>query len=366
MKFNAPKEILVKNLQNIQNAIAAKSSLPILSNILIEGKEDSVSLTATDLDIGITSTIPIKPLEAGSITIPAKKFFDIIKELPDSENISIVVKKNNLVQIECEKNIFKIMGLPKDEFPQLPEFKNKDYMTLPQGKLKTMLKMTSFSISRDETRYVLNGVLFVIRPAYIRLVATDGRRLAMMESKIQLPKSLERKVIVPTKAVSELVRILGDEGDAKIFFGDNQICFDMGPTKLVSRLIEGDFPSYEQVIPKEIKEKVSVSRNAFLSAVKRVALFTNPDSMAVKVDITKDKVVLSKSTPYLGEARVELESVYKGRDISIGFNPDYLIDVLKNVDQETVNFEFADSEKPGVTRIGDEYVYVVLPMQLGT
>jgi DNA polymerase-3 subunit beta len=339
--------------------------LPILSNILVEATDNNLTFIATDLDVGIVSISPIKPSITGSITIPAKKFHDIIKELPEGKDISITVKKNNIVHIECDKNNFKITGLPKDEFPQPPEFKNKDYITIPQKTLKKMLAMTSFAVSHDETRYVLNGVLFTVKPTLIRLIATDGRRLAVAEEKMELPKTLEQKIIVPTKAVTELYKILKEDGDVRIVFGQNQIFFDTGATKLISRLIEGDFPNYEQVIPKEIKDKLVVPKERILSAVRRVALFTNPDSAAVKLELSRDKMVLSKSAPYLGEARVEIDVDYKGKDLSIGFNPDYLIDLLKNADVENVNFEISDPEKPGVVRIGDNYVYVVLPMQLG-
>ena len=364
MKFSASKSLLLKGLQSVQSAINTKANLPILSNILIEANNDNIILTTTDLDIGIVTTIEIKPSIAGAITIPAKKLFDIIKELPEDETISISVKKNNLTYIECENNVFKVMGLPKDEFPQLPELKNKDHIILEQKKLKTMLGLTSFAVSNDETRYVLNGILFVIRPDGIRLAATDGRRLAVIDEKKEFPKNLERRFIVPTKAVNELNRILGDNGEVSIFLGDNQVLFDMGPTRLISRLIEGDFPNYEQVIPKESKEKIIVPRDLFLSAIKRVALFTNPDSMAVKIDVLRDRMVLSKNTPYLGEARVEVVADYKGKEISVGFNPNYIIDLLKNIDQEKIDLELVDTEKPGVIRIRNEYVYVVLPMQL--
>jgi DNA polymerase-3 subunit beta len=364
MKFNTTKDILLKGIQSVQSAINTKSNLPILSNILLEATDENIILTTTDLDIGIVSKIEIKPSITGSITVPAKKLSDIIKELPDGETISVSVKKNNLVNIDCEKSSFKIMGLPKEEFPQLPEFKDKESTTLQQKKLKTMLRMTNFAISNDATRYVLNGILFVIKPTLLRLVATDGRRLALIEDKMQLPKALERKFIVPTKAITELDRILGEDGEIKVFFSDNQIFFDTGTTRLVSRLIEGEFPNYEQVIPKEIKDKLVASRDKLLSAIKRVALFTNPDSMAVRIDMSKDKMVISKSAPYLGEARVEVDVDYKGKDLSVGFNPDYIIDLLKNTNQETISFELADPEKPGVIRIGSEYVYVVLPMQI--
>ena len=181
---------------------------------------------------------------------------------------------------------------------------------------------------------------------------------------MQLPKTLERKFIVPAKAVNELDKSLGEEGDVKIFFGENQIFFDMGKTRLVSRLIEGEFPNYEQVIPKEAKDKFITAKETFLSAVRRTALFTNQESMAVKVEFSRDKVVLSKSASYLGEARVECEADYKGKDISVGFKPDYLINMLKNINQDKVAIELVDSEKPGVVRIGSEYIYVVMPMHI--
>ena len=363
MRFDTTKDVLIKGIQDVQNAINPKTTLPILANILIETTKDNVSLTATDLDIGITSNIQVKPGTEGAITVPAKKFFDIIKELPDGD-VVVSVKKNNSVHIECPSCLFKIMGLPKDEFPQLPDFKDKDSIAIPRGRLKKMITMTGFAISRDETRYVLNGVLFIIKPTYIRMVATDGRRLAMVEEKTQAPKAQERKVIIPAKTITELGKLLGDEGDVKICFGNNQALFDMGNTKVVSRLIEGEFPNYEQVVPKEVKDKVAVPRVSFLAATKRAALFTNQDSLAVKIELFKDKMVLSKSAPYIGEAREELAVDYKGKDLAIGFNPDYLVDVLKNINEEVVNFEVADADKPGVVRVGSEYVYVVLPMQL--
>ncbi|MFH1996676.1 MAG: DNA polymerase III subunit beta [Candidatus Omnitrophota bacterium] len=363
MKFSINKDILLQTAQLVQNAINTKSNLPILSNILIDAEPERIILTATDLDIGITSEIPVKSLIQGSITVPAKKFLDIIKELPNEETL-ITVKKNNIINIDCKNTSLKLMGLSKEEFPQLPHFQDKDFVILPQRKLKQMLSLTSFAISSDETRYVLNGILCIIKPSYIRLVATDGRRLAVAETPMQFPKSKETKTIIPTKTVQELSRMLTNEGEVKVYFSKNQIAFDFGATKIISRIIEGDFPNYEQVIPKETKEKIKVSRDVFLSATKRANIFTNQNSIAVKVALSCDKMVISKNDSYVGEIREELNVEYKGKDITIGFNPEYLIDVLKAVDEETLNFEVTDSEKPAAFRIGKEYVYVVLPMQL--
>lgn len=363
MKFTAPKDILLKGIQGVQTVIDSKAPQPILSHILVEATTDNVVLTATDFNVGITSTLPIKPAIAGAITIPAKKLSEIIRELPDSEAITISVKKNNIVNIECGNSNFKIMGLPEEEFSKPPEFKDKNNIILKQARLKTMLRRTSFATGHDEIRHVLNGVLFVIKPTCIRLVATDGRCLAMTEEKMQLPKTLEGKFILPTKAVDELDRLLSDDGDVKMSVTEKQVMFDTGLAKIVSRLIEGEFPNYERVIPEEAKEKAVISRQALLAAIKRVALFTSPESMFVRMDATKDKMILSKSDPRAGEARVEIEAQYKGKDLSIGFNPDYLISLLKNVDQESIAFELVDPEKPGVVRIADEYVYVVMPRQ---
>ena len=364
MKFKTDKAQLLKITQKVQNAISSKATLPILSNILLELQGNLLKITATDLDIGISSTIEIKPEDEGAITLPAKKFIDIIKELPDSQEISFSTKKNNVATIECNKILFKIIGLPKDEFPQSPEFKNKNTITLPQKFLKNMIAITAFAVSKDETRYVLNGVLLTIKNKTIKLVATDGRRLAVMEKKLQGETTINEQVIIPTKTIQELNRLLGEEGEVKILFDENQVLFDLGGTLIVSRLIEGDFPNYEQVIPKEVKEKVVVERNAFLSAAKRASILTNQDSIAIKMDISKNRMAISKNTPYMGEVKEELSVVYKGRDISVGFNPGYIIEVLKNIDSNTVEFELADNDKPGVIRLGSEYVYVVLPMQI--
>ncbi|MFH0764486.1 MAG: DNA polymerase III subunit beta [Candidatus Omnitrophota bacterium] len=363
MKFTAPKEVLLKGIQSVQTVIDSKAVQPILSHILIKAATDNLVLTATDFNVGIITTIPVKPAIVGAITVPARRLSEIIKELPDGEAVSISVKKNNIINIECGNSNFKIMGLSEDEFSKPPEFKDKNYVTLKQARLKTMLRRTSFATGHDEIRHVLNGILFILKPSGLRLVATDGRCLAMIEEKMQLPKTLEGKFILPSKAVGELDRILADDGDVKMLVAEKQVMFDTGATRLVSRLIEGEFPNYERVIPEETKEKITVSRQALLAGIKRVALFTSPDSMFVRVDAARDKIVLSKSDPHTGEARVELAAQYKGKELSIGFNPDYLISLLKNIDQETIALELVDAEKPGVVRIADEYVYVVMPRQ---
>ena len=364
MKFKVSKNDIVKVTQRVQNAISSKTTLPILSNILLEIEKGALKITATDLDIGISSTIPVDIEIEGAITLPAKKFMDIIKELPDADEISIATKKNNVAIIQCDKIVFKIIGLPKEEFPHPPKFKDSDTITLPQQFLKNMLSITGFSVSRDETRYVLNGVLFIVRDKTIKLVATDGRRLAVVEKDLPEKKEIDKQIIIPTKTIQELIRLLGEEGDIKIVFDENQALFDLGDTVIISRLIEGEFPNYEQVIPKELEEKVLVDKKTLLSAAKRASILTNQDSLAIKVDISKDRMAISKNTPYMGEVREEFDVAYKGKNLSVGFNPSYIIEVLRNIEGDDVELELTDNDKPGVIRMGNEYVYVVLPMQI--
>jgi len=362
MKLKFEKDVLLSGIQTVHNIITSKATLPILSNILIETQQDGVRLTATDLDVGISCIIAVDIQEQGAITIPAKRFSDIIKELP-SDTVNITTKKNNQINIETELCQFKIMGLPREEFPRLPEFKDKEVIKLEQVVLKKMLSLTSFSVSFDETRYILNGILFRIIKNVLTLVATDGKRLAIIEKKLNQNMDKEVYVIVPIKTVHELNRNLKEEGELSMVLGGNQVMFDLGSVSIISRLIEGEFPDYKQVIPPPAENKMKIDRNLFLLAVKRASLLSTPDYQAVKFEVFKNKLVVSKSTPDVGESREEVPVEYQGKEMVIGFNPAYVIDVLKNLTEEKIELELTDAEKPGVIR-SNGYVYIVLPMRL--
>jgi DNA polymerase III subunit beta len=362
MKISVSREKLLNAIQTVQNIVSPRATLPILGNILMETHEGNLVLITTDLDVGISCAIPVNTQEEGSITLPSKKLSDIIKEFPEG-NVNIIVKKNNLVDIECDKVRFKLMGLPKDEFPKFPEFKDKETLQLEQASLKEMLNLTSFAVSHEETRYILNGILVEVKDNALKLVATDGRRLAMSNGKLSSTSKIEFSVIIPIKAVNELNRNLKDEGKISIVMGTNQILFDIDGTLIVSRLIEGTFPNYQQVIPSPAEKKIHLSREGFLAAIRRANLLATPDFQAIKLEVFKNKMVISKSTPDVGESREELDIEYQGKELIVGFNPHYLIDVLKNLRQEFLDLELADADKPGVIRTGD-YLYLVLPMRL--
>ena len=362
MKIKILKQAFLKNIQHVQNIISSKSSLPILSNILIEAEKKRVILTSTDLDIGISSVLETDVEEEGAITIPAKRFNDIIKELPD-EDISISTMKNNSMVIKCSKCFFKIIGLPKEEFPKLPEFTDEPSVVIKQSVLKSMINMTHFSMSHDDTRYVLNGSLFLFKGKKLTIVTTDGKRLSLVKKDIE-KDGLNKAIIVPAKTIYELNRILGDEGDIKIVFSENQVKFDLKNITIISRLIEGDFPNYEQVVPKEPQEKIMIQRSQLLDGIKRAALLTTQDSQSVKFEILKNKIVVSKSSPNIGEVREEMDTVYKGPEITVGFNPNYIMDVLKVIPQDEIALEVFGPDKPAVIRIEDWFLYLALPMQL--
>lgn len=364
MRVSVEKETLLNGVQKVQNIITTKLALPILSNMLLETQASKqLKLTATDLDIGISCVIPVDIQEPGAITVPAKRFSDIIKELPVN-TVNINTKKNNLIIIETDSCQFKVIGLASEEFPKLPVFKEGQVIKLEQAILKEMLNLTSFSVSLDETRYILNGILFRLSGDNLTLVATDGKRLAVIERKIKQSPEQNIEIIVPQKTIQELNRNLKEDGELSILLGNNQVLFDLGEVVIISRLIEGEFPDYQQVVPPESENKINIQREGFLLAVRRAALLSTPDYQAVRLEVFKNKLVVSKSTPDIGESREEVSVEYQGKEMAVGFNPGYLMDVLKNLKEDNVGFEVTDPEKPGVIRVNG-YIYIVLPMRLG-
>jgi DNA polymerase III subunit beta len=367
MKIKTYKDSLLRGIQVVQNAVSSKNTLPILSHVLLEAKKGEIHLTATDLEIGISVKVDGDVVEEGAITVPARKFSEIVKELPPQENIHITLKKNNSINVESGKSYFKLVGLSREDFPQLPEVpsgKAGDSIKLSQKKLKHMIQLTSFAMSHDETRYVLNGILFSFKDKILKMVATDGRRLAIIQKDMPEMGNIKKDVILPMKTIQELSRNLTEEGDVVFYFKENQLLINLGEIHITSRLIEGEYPNYDQVIPKKIKEELELNTQDFLQATRRASIMTNQESQSVKINIIKDRMIITKSAPELGEAREEIEVDYKGGEFVIGFNPTFIIDVLKNISEESVKFGVVDPEKPAVIRSGDDYTYIVLPMQV--
>ena len=302
MKFSATKEKLLEGLQQVQNVVSTRTTLPILSNVLLQAKGSEVHLTTTDLDVGVRGAFEASVEKEGATTLPARRLFTIIRELPSSE-VSIEVDGKNAASIRSGQSFFKILGLPEEEFPPLPKFENAKNVTIPQKALRDGLRKTSYAISTDETRYVLNGLLFSFKENKLTLVATDGRRLAMVDIELEFPKSHEADIIVPTKAVTELGRLLTEDGEVKVSVGSGQIAFELNNTLLVSKLIEGNYPNYKQVIPTETKERVTLERETFLNSLRRVSLLASDKSNSIKLNFSKNNIDITANTPEVGEAK---------------------------------------------------------------
>jgi len=365
MEIKVQKSELLKKITLGVNVAASKpSTLPILNNLLLETQKDGkMKVVATDMEVGISTLIPVEVIQSGSITVPARKFFDIVKELPEGV-VEITVTKNNTVSIKAGKSYFKIMGLDKEEYPKLPDFSLNDSIEVEQSVIKESLSLTSFAISHDETRYVLNGVLLSIHGQQTKFVATDGRRLAFYKKELKQKNNKNIDMIIPAKTVHELLKLLNWEGVVKIVHAQNKVIFSFDDTYLTSSLIEGNFPNYEQVIPKEEKTLVIANREEILQAVRRAALLTSPEAPALKFDFIKNKILVSAKTPNMGEAKEELPAEFKGGEITIGFNPGYFLDVLKNLSDEKVSISLTEPDKPGLVKGRDGYLYVIMPMQL--
>jgi DNA polymerase-3 subunit beta len=365
MKFSATKEKLLEGLQQVQNVVSTRTTLPILSNVLLQAKEGAVHLTTTDLDVGVRGSFEANVDKVGATTLPARRLFTIIRELPSSE-IAIEVDGKNAASIRSGQSFFKILGLPEEEFPPLPKFENAKVVTMRQKDLHDGLRKTAYAISTDETRYVLNGVLFSFKENKLTLVATDGRRLAMLDIELEFPRSHEAEIIIPTKAVTELQRLLKDDGEVKISVGSGQIAFDLNNTLLVSKLIEGNYPNYKQVIPSEAKERVTLERETFLNSLRRVSLLASDKSNSIKLNFSKNNIEITANTPEVGEARESLPVAYKGRDFSIAFNPEFLMAPLRNLTEDEVFFDLIDEMSPGVLKIQTPFLYVLMPMRVSS
>lgn len=363
MKFSVSKERLLQGLQTVQNVVSTRTTLPILSNVLLRADEAGVHLTTTDLDVGVRSRIEATVERPGATTLPARRFFSIVRELP-ANDIHMEVDSKSTASIKSGQSFFKILGLPEEEFPPLPAFQDAKVFTIGQKELRDGLRKTSYAISTDETRYVLNGILFAFKDNKLMLVATDGRRLGLIEIELEFPKSQEIELIVPSKAVNELQRLLTDAGELRMSVTENQVAFEVGDTLLVSKLVDGNYPNYRQVIPGEPRERITIERELFLNAVHRVSLLASEKSNSVKLVFSKNNVDITANSPDIGEARESIAIAYKGKDVSVAFNPMYLMDPLRNLTNDEVFIDLIDEMSPAVIKIPAPFLYVLMPMRV--
>ncbi len=365
MKFTITQEVFSDGLQNAVSAINPRSTLPILSNALLQAEDGVLTLTATDLDFTVRTKVPAQVGKAGATTLPARRLSTLVKDLPKTD-IEVSVDEKYLATLRSGAGEYKIFGLPETEFPGLPAFADAVEFKLRGADLKDALRKTHYAISLDETRYVLNGVFFSFKDDKLTLVATDGRRLALAEiNDLEIPTSQERDFIVRTKTIHELMRVLNDKDDIVIRLAQNLVQFDCGTTTFISKLVDGNYPNYRQVIPNKVNERVSVERELLLNAVRRVSLINSEKNGSVRLDFTPGNLAVSSVTPEVGEAHESLAINYKGAEISISFNPEFLMAPLRFLQDDEIHFELIDNVSPGVLKIQAPFVYVIMPMRVG-
>jgi DNA polymerase III subunit beta len=369
MELVVRKSDLLKELQLFQGIVERKNTIPILANVLLDAKGEQVRLAATDLEVGLRGVCPASVGKAGSLTLPAKKFFEIVKELPETE-IRIEEEKNGAVKVAADRFESRMQTLPKDDFPTLPELGATEGVLIDRKALREMVTRTQFAITGEDTRYFLNGALFVLGKDGMALVATDGHRLALVTAPREGDKKAEeQRTILPKKTLSELARLLAEgEGDVKFARGENHIFFEIDGRLLVSRMIDGQFPAYERVIPKNNDKRIEFERDRFQSAIRRVALLSNERSRAVKFSIETGRVEIASHTPELGEAKEQIAVEYTGPALSISFNAQYVLEFLNAVGTDGIAVEFKDEVSQTVMKpvgaTGFDYTYVVMPMRI--
>src|SRR5256886_9036725 len=368
MNLTISKEQLINGLQAVQNVVSTRTTLPILSNVLLRAEGDRLEFTATDLDVTIACAVEAKIKKPGASTVPVKKLFGIVRELTNVE-IDLGVDEKNTCSIQSGASFYKINGLSADEFPPLPNFKEEKKVVLPQETVKSMMKKTSFAISTDESRYVLNGIFISLKDHKMTMVATDGRRLALVDEEVDVSEGSQGEFILPAKTVNELNRLLQEKGEIEIRYAENQASFTLKDEKgssilIVSKLIEGNYPNYRQVIPSETKERVGIVREEFLHALRRAEIMTSEKSNSVKLSFGKNRLEITANSPEVGEAKETLAINYKGPEMAIAFNPKYMIDPLNALANDEVFLELIDELSPGVLKINGPFLYVVMPMRL--
>lgn len=373
MKFKINRDHFANGLAQVLNVVGSKATMPILSNVLIEAEKDQISLTTTNLDLGIRCKIKAEVKETGAVTLPVKRLATIVRELPNTD-VTVDAAPNHQVKIASGGSNFRIMGIGKEEFPPLPEFGDEKAFTLEQAELTTMLKSVAYAQSTDETRYILNGVYFNFKDGKLSLVATDGRRLALVSKEMEVPASSAGAIILPAKTVSELTRLLDKGEKLKINFNDRKAAFQIATDKetsglvdsvyLYSKVVEGNYPNYQQVVPKETHQRIKLERELFLQCVHRAALVCSEKSNSVKIKLTSNLLEITAQSPDFGEAHESMAIGYSGPELQVAFNPVFVMDPLRALTKDEIFFELKDDVSPGVFKTLESFLCVIMPVRL--
>ncbi len=368
MKFSLSKTKLSNVLQSILQVVPTKSTLPILTNILVEALDNKLKISATDLDISISGTVACKVAKKGAVALPAKILFEIVKELPESE--LTFESTNSRIEIKVPNGSYKIAIVSSDDFPKLPAVNTKKEIKVDGDQLVNMIRKTTFACSTDETRPALNGVLWQTQGDRMQMVATDGHRLAKVSADNKVLRGMSEDIIIPPKVLNLIPKFVTSESkEVGIVFGENNIIFSVGETVLTSRLIEGPYPNFEQVIPAAAEKKLTITKADLGGAVRRVSILSNALTHQVKFVVTTNKLELSTSNADVGgEGREAIECDYAGEQMEIGYNAAYVLDILSRIDEEEVMFEFSSPVAAGVvyspSTPKEDFLCLIMPLRL--
>lgn len=376
MKFTIPKSEFLDGLLAVQNVVGTRTTLPVLNNALLVVDKGEVRITATDLDLSIQKSVKAEIGKTGSTTLPIRRLVNIVRELPDG-NLQLETDDKDVATVRSGSSFFKIIGISADEFPPVQAGEGSYAYHLEQDTFRKMLKRVSYAASTDETRFVLNGVLLNFADGKVAVVATDGRRLAVVQQELEVPSKEEGDMILPAKLVAELVHILGEKGTLKIYRRDKQILFEIGvyaqdkqelveigTVKIISKLIEGQYPNYKQVIPAHSEERVTLEREGLLAALRRVSLVMTDRNGPTRLTFAKNKLTISVKTPDVGEAEETLPIKYTGKEISVAFNGEFFMDPLKVLTNDEIFLELTDDLSPGLVKCDIPFLYVLMPMRI--
>ncbi len=368
MEFSVKRDTLLGELNLVQGVIEKKSTIPILSNILLEAAEDRLGITATDLDVSICCGCAAEVKSEGTVTISARRLFDIVRLLPEEAEIHCSLLENDWMQVNSGNSLYKVVGLPKENFPSIP-VPTGPTVSVPGVILRNMIQRTMFAITQEESRYSLNGALLILTPGEIRMVATDGHRLALVTHSMELVGvDGEIRSLIPRKTLIEIQKLIGDK-EMFVDFGrdENHLFFTVGDKKLVSRVLAGQFPNYEMVIPRDNDKSIVAATRLMSDGIRRAAVMSDEKLRAIRLAFSAGSVELTASSAEAGEAREVVPVEYEGPVVEIGFNPQYLLDFLGACGSETVSISIRDSETQGMLQPTGtsalDYHYVVMPMK---
>jgi len=368
MKFTITREKLHEGLGAVAASVPTKTTLPVLANILVEANKDGLGLSATDLDISVSTTIPASVDQEGATTLPARKLVEIVKELPNA-SIRVTSSGEQRVQIECGRSKFKLLGLVRDEFPAFPSVKFDGGWKVAARELQKLIGHVAFAASTEESRPILNGVLWELRPDRMRMVATNGHRLARMDVPASGQGGSQADLIIPPKALEQIRRLFGGDEEIEIGRSDNHLGFRSATTQIYTRLIEGPYPNYEQVIPRENDKSLTADKAALAAALRRMSIVASDQTHRIRMAFTNGACKLSVQTPDLGEAQEELAVAYEGDALEIGFNAAYLLEILKFMPTDEVRMTFKAPERAATCEpVGWDdpasYLTLVMPLRL--